>query len=226
MQNGQNNQNVQKQKMTEEELQRTQVLNFDTFKQVARYEKLSSKKPAMIFALLGVLAILIGGGYPIVQSQMQKKTESNSQSTVQARKKDAKAKQTELTCTRTKIANESITKLNEKLTIHYSFEDDKLTSLTKELILNVPEGSTDQSPMQTYLTALEPYLIQQDGYKISVKQIENGVITTTEVDYKKLDVSKVPELNQKNEFFNIIYIAGTKSSAISEDMASQQFICS
>ena len=73
MQNEQKNQNVQKQKMTEEELQRTQVLNFDTFKQVARYEKLSSKKPAMIFALLGVLAILIGGGYPIVQSQMQKK---------------------------------------------------------------------------------------------------------------------------------------------------------
>ena len=64
--------------------------------------------------------------------------------------------------------------------------------------------------MQTYLTALEPYLIQQDGYKISVKQIENGVVTTTEVDYKKLDVSKVPELNQKNEFFNIFNFDSSK----------------
>ena len=42
--------NVQKQQMSEEELQRTQVLNFDTFKQVARYEKISSKKPAIIVA--------------------------------------------------------------------------------------------------------------------------------------------------------------------------------
>ena len=69
--------NVQKQQMSEEELQRTQVLNFDTFKQVARYEKISSKKPAIIVALLGVLAIVIGGTYPIVQSQMAKSNEKN-----------------------------------------------------------------------------------------------------------------------------------------------------
>ena len=224
MQNEQKNQNVQKQKMTEEELQRTQVLNFDTFKQVARYEKLSSKKPAMIFALLGVLAILIGGGYPIVQSQMQKKSENNSQSTVQARKTN-KAVHSKLTCVKNNLGGGN--GLDEVLTIQYFFEDDKLTSLTKELKHTIIPGSPiGQTSLQNYLTALEPYLIQQDGYKISVKQIENGVITTTDADYKKLDVGKVPELNQTNNYFNIIYIAGTKSSAISEDMASQQFTCS
>ena len=81
MQNGQNqnqmqqNQQVQTQQMTEEELQRTQVLNFDDFKQVARYEKISSKKPAIIVALIGVLALIFGGSYSVVQSQMAKKTE-------------------------------------------------------------------------------------------------------------------------------------------------------
>lgn len=233
MQNGQNqnqmqqNQQVQKQQMTEEELQRTQVLNFDDFKQVARYEKISSKKPAIIVALIGVLALIFGGSYSVVQSQMAKKTEENNKSTVQARKKDVKEDKVELTCVRKKEALASVTGLNEELTIKYIFENDKLTSFTKELNLTIPEGSTTgESAVQTYLTALEPYLVQLDGYKISVKQVDKGVLTTTDVDYKTIDVTKVPELNQQNEYFNITYIAGTNKSAISQDMATQEYQCS
>lgn len=233
MQNGQNqnqmqqNQQVQKQQMTEEELQRTQVLNFDDFKQVARFEKISSKKPALIVALIGVLALIIGGSYPIVQSQMAKNKDESNKSTVQARKKDVKEDKTELTCTRSKMAPTSVTGLNEIITIKYIFENDKLTSFTKELSLTIPEGSTTgESLIQNYLTALEPYLVQLDGYKISVKQVDKGVLTTTAVDYQSLDVTKVPEINQQNEYFNIIYIAGTNKTAISQDMATQEYQCS
>ena len=142
-QNGQNQsqmqQQVQKQQMTEEELQRTQVLNFDTFKQVARYEKISSKKPAIIVALIGILAIVIGGTYPIVQSQMAKK-EQESKSSVQARKKEKKSVATELVCTQSTslVANG----LDQAISIKYNFIDNKLTSFTKELTLTVTAGST------------------------------------------------------------------------------------
>ena len=146
--------NAQKQQMSEEELQRTQVLNFDTFKQVARYEKISSKKPAIIVALLGVLAIVIGGTYPIVQSQMAKSNEKNK-STVQARKREVKPVASELTCTQTtpSVGNG----LDQTITIKYNFIDNKLTSFTKELNLGLTAGTTTgQVALQDFINALQP----------------------------------------------------------------------
>ena len=55
-----NNNNQVKQQLSEEELQRTQVLNFDDFKTTTRIEKAGSKKPAIIVAIIGLLSILIG----------------------------------------------------------------------------------------------------------------------------------------------------------------------
>ena len=215
--------NVQKQQMSEEELQRTQVLNFDTFKQVARYEKISSKKPAIIVALLGVLAIVIGGTYPIVQSQMAKSNEK-TKSTVQARKREVKPVASELTCTQTtpSVANG----LDQIITIKYNFIDNKLTSFTKELTLGVSTGSTTgPTALQEFINALQPFLVQKDGYSVTAKKIDNGVVTTTNVDYKTVDINSLPETNQKNGYFNVVYLADTNMEAIKEDMTTQKYTC-
>ena len=215
--------NVQKQQMSEEELQRTQVLNFDTFKQVARYEKISSKKPAIIVALLGVLAIVIGGAYPIVQSQMAKSNEKNK-STVQARKREVKPIASELTCTQTtpSVANG----LDQIITIKYNFIDNKLTSFTKELTLGVSTGSTTgPTALKEFINALQPFLVQKDGYSVTAKKIDNGVVTTTNVDYKTVDINSLPEINQKNGYFNVVYLADTNMEAIKEDMTTQKYTC-
>ena len=215
--------NVQKQQMSEEELQRTQVLNFDTFKQVARYEKISSKKPAIIVALLGVLAIVIGGTYPIVQSQMAKSNEKNK-STVQARKREVKPVASELTCTQTtpSVGNG----LDQTITIKYNFIDNKLTSFTKELTLGVSTGSTTgPTALKEFINALQPFLVQKDGYSVTAKKIDNGVVTTTNVDYKTVDINSLPEINQKNGYFNVVYLADTNMEAIKEDMTTQKYTC-
>ena len=215
--------NVQKQQMSEEELQRTQVLNFDTFKQVARYEKISSKKPAIIVALLGVLAIVIGGAYPIVQSQMAKSNEKNK-STVQARKREVKPVASELTCTQTtpSVGNG----LDQTITIKYNFIDNKLTSFTKELNLGLTAGTTTgQVALQDFINALQPFLVQKDGYSVTAKKIDNGVVTTTNVDYKTVDINSLPEINQKNGYFNVVYLADTNMEAIKEDMTTQKYTC-
>lgn len=215
--------NVQKQQMSEEELQRTQVLNFDTFKQVARYEKISSKKPAIIVALLGVLAIVIGGTYPIVQSQMAKSNEKNK-STVQARKREVKPIASELTCTQTtpSVGNG----LDQTITIKYNFIDNKLTSFTKELNLGLTAGTTTgQVALQDFINALQPFLVQKDGYSVTAKKIENGVVTTTSVDYKTVDINSLPEINQQNGYFNVMYLADTNMEAIKQDMTNYNYIC-
>ena len=46
-----------KQQMTPEELQRTQVLNFQDVEDLANFEKRTSKKPAIIIAILGIISI-------------------------------------------------------------------------------------------------------------------------------------------------------------------------
>lgn len=214
--------NVQQQ-MSEEELQRTQVLNFDTFKQVARYEKVSSKKPAIIVGLLGVLAIVIGGAYPIVQSQMAKNNEK-AKSSVQARKREVKSVASELTCTQTtpSVANG----LDQIITIKYNFIDNKLTSFTKELTLGVSTGSTTgPATLQEFINTLQSFLVQKDGYSVTAKKIDNGVVTTTSVDYKTVDINSLPEINQKNGYFNVVYLADTNMEAIKEDMTTQKYTC-
>ena len=78
----QNNQNqVIQQPMTQEELQRTQVLNLQEVEKVAKIEKSTSKKPALFFALLGILSITLGmllfividELYPRIKDTKQKK---------------------------------------------------------------------------------------------------------------------------------------------------------
>ena len=215
-------QEKEKQQMTEEELQRTQVLNFDDFKQAARYEKISSKKPAVVVALIGILAILVGAGYPVVQSQLSKKVD-NDKDVIQARKKD-KVIKSELTCTSTTPAGTN--GLDKTLTIKYEFNNEKLTGFTKTLDLKVTQGSAiGPKTLQDFITALEPYLIKKSGYEVSVQKLDNEVITTTEVDYDTIDINGIPDVNQSNSNFNVQYVVNTSKESIKQDMEKQEYTC-
>ena len=216
-------QEKEKQQMTEEELQRTQVLNIDDFKQTARYEKISSKKPAAFIAILGVIAILIGGSYPVIQSQMSKQKEDNTKSTIQTRKKEDTIK-SELTCTL--VSPNEANGLDKTMTIKYTFNNEKLIAFTKTLDLKVTTGSAiGPNSLQGYLTALDPYLIKKNGYEVTVKKLDNEVITTTEVDYNKLDVNSIPEANQSNSNYSVQYVVNTSKEAIKQDMEKQKYTC-
>ena len=221
----QNTQNEVKQQMTEEELQRTQVLNFDDFKKTARYEKLSSKKPAIIVALIGIFAIMIGGGIPIVQSGLAKSKEKKESSTFQARKKEDN-KKSEITCSKSALAGATMTGLNETMIITYKFEDEKLVSISKKLELSIPDGlATGPDILQGFQTALQPYLIQQNGYDLSVVKTEKGLITTTNVDYNTVDINSIPALNQGNGYFNVTYVKDSPKDSVIQDMTAQEYTC-
>ena len=91
--------------LSQEELQRTQVLNLKDVEEVASFERRTSKKPAIIIAVIGALMILFGSTFSVVQSMTAKKV--NEQKTVQKRKIDkttdnqAKVEQSYLNCTAT-----------------------------------------------------------------------------------------------------------------------------
>ena len=48
-----------KQELTKEQLQQTQVLNFQEVQKAIRFEKITSKKPAILVAVLGIISIII-----------------------------------------------------------------------------------------------------------------------------------------------------------------------
>ena len=65
-----------KSKQELEELTRTQVLNIQELENAAKYEKRTSKKPAVFFAVLGLLSISLGVSYPGIQSMMDDSSNS------------------------------------------------------------------------------------------------------------------------------------------------------
>lgn len=214
------NNNDKKQQLSEEELQKTQVLNLADFKKVTKLEKMCNKKPASIIALIGIIAIIIGAGYPAVQSLTSKTTKDDNK--VQARKveKDLSSK---LNCTKTTNVQDGTT---EKIVINYNFNNNKLKSFTKDYTLTVTPGSAiGENAIKTFKEALPKYLTQKSGYQISTKEIENGISVSIKVDYDKLNVNELPQVNQDNYRFNVTYVKDSTKESILKDMQNQEFSC-
>lgn len=216
--------NQVKQQLSEEELQRTQVLNFDDFKTTTRIEKAGSKKPAIIVAIIGLLSILIGTTYPGIQSLItNKKTEKSQVQTRKIEEKKENIVKSKLSCTKTNnIPDGTI----EKITINYEFENEKLKSFEKTVDITIAPGSMNgQAALDSFKTALPPFLTQKNGYDISTKEIENGIEVITKVDYEKLNINDLPQANQDNYRFNVTYLKDSTKESVLKDMQSQEFSC-
>lgn len=209
-----------KQQLSEEELQRTQVLNFDDFKATTRIEKIGSKKPAVIVATIGLIAIILGATYPGIQSLISNNKKEQPQ--VQTRKED-NIKKSKLNCTKTKNNPDGTV---EKITINYEFENDKLKSFEKIFELTIAPGAINgQSALQTFKTTLPSYLTQKNGYDIATKEIENGIEVITKVDYNKLNINELPQSNQADYRFNVTYIKDATKDSVLKDMQKEEFSC-
>lgn len=213
-----------KEQLSEEELQRTQVLNLADFKEVARIEKLTSKKPAIIVAIIGFVSISLGTIFPAVQS-VQARKESDSKSEVEARRETKlKAKQEKMNCKF--IAEKVADGTDQTLEFKFTFENNELVKLTKEFTMTeTPGSSTGAERVKAFTSALVPFLVQKSGYKTSVENKDKGVTTKIDIDYELLDMTQIPELNQKNYIYTIDYPAKANKDVIKNEMESKKFIC-
>lgn len=198
--NQENKNNIEKQQLSEEELQRTQVLNLEDFRNVARIEKIGSKKPAIIVALVGVFSILLGTAFPAYQSYSARKEAEKNGYSVEARKDEDAKEEKQLICTAESI-NEQF-KIKEEIETIYTFEDDKLQSLRKVYRLSKANNEEEVPFIETYKTAVPQYLIQVSGYSLTIKESDDAIINTTKVDFDSVDFSKIPQANLENFRFN------------------------
>lgn len=216
---------TQKEFMSQEELQRTQVLNLKDVQETVKYEKLHSKKPAIIVAIIGIVCLSIGSSFAFIQSMSARKAAKDAK--IESRKATPeKSDLTSLVC--------SLESLNEPdgtgktMVYTYVFKSNKLKSFTKaySMIPTVPGSEQSGQTVQSFINALQSFLVTIDGYKLTVApESTGGVITTTEVNFDLLDITQVPAANQSNFRFNIPYEAQTDLSAIKADMTKQGFKC-
>ena len=217
--------------LTHEELQKTQVLNLKEFSETVRFEKLTSKKPAIILAVIGALFITFGTTFQVVQSLNKKAdpvVEPRSAPIEEPREEVVMEEETTnekiLTCNQTIMANPDGT--DTSYTITYKFEEEKLVGFRKSFQVTVTPGSPlGPTTVQNYLIGYQPFLNQQEGYQISVVPIDNGLVATIEADYLKLDLTIFPPIQQTHFTTKIDYPLDTPFTQVQENMKTLGFNC-
>lgn len=205
-----------KRELTKEELQQTQVLNFQEVQKTIRFEKITSKKPAILVAILGIVSLLLG-------SSLQVATVLKSKPEVQKREVKPVIEVKNLECAKTTLNNPD--KTNTIYNITYKFENDKLVGFTKEYnvsaVLNQPEGNKS---IDNYINEYKELLNNSDGYKIDISSTSNTTISVkVVVDYKKLDLTKLNEKQQTKEFTKVEYKKNTSYKDIRSDALEKGF---
>ena len=207
--------------MTQEELQKTQVLNLQEVEEAVRYEKRTSKKPAIIAGIIGVFLLLLGGSYQVIHTYMAKQEEARM---IEKRKTAVEVKTETMVCSRTTLGNANGT--DNVFTIKYILEDGKLIEFTKSFsVTPTPGNPIGAQGIAGYLQAYKSFMNPTNGYKISVVENDKGFVTTVEVDLEKLSMDNLNPQQQKHQSTSVEYQFNTPREEIETDMTTQGFTC-
>ncbi|MBR3145657.1 MAG: hypothetical protein IKF47_00145 [Bacilli bacterium] len=203
--------------LTKEQLQQTQVLNFQEVQKTIHFEKVTSKKPAILIAVIGLISILFGGSLQIATSLNAKPQN------VQKREVKQNVIEKNLSCIKTTLDNPDGT--NTIYSITYKFEDDRLVGFTKLYNISATAGKeVGKKSIEKYIDEYKVLLNETPGYDIDISSTSNTTIAIKViVDYKKLDLTKLNALQQTKEFTKIDYNKNTSYKTIRSDSIEKGF---
>lgn len=203
--------------LTKDQLQQTQVLNFQEVQNTIHFEKVTSKKPAILIAIIGIISLLFGGSLQIATS-----LNSNSQ---KVQKRDIKQTMVtkELNCIKTNMNNPDGT--NTIYNIVYKFENDKLIGLTKEYNISaIPGKEEGKKSIENYSKEYQTLLNETKGYRISISSTSNTtLVIKVIVDYKELDLTKLNEIQNTKTVTKVDYNKNTLYNTIKNDALENGF---
>ena len=200
--------------ITPEELQKTLVLNLKDFEETARIEKITSKKPALTVALLGVFSIALGLGFPFIQSFTARTEEDNY----------VNSNEEKVLCNFDRLIDDGT---HVKCVAVLEFVDGGIVGFTRTTTINpIPGNGFGPSSIQTRNAIMQPLLTQMDGYKVTVQPtIEGGTIIETVVDYNTLDFTMFPGKQQTHYATSVDYASNTPKEQVIVDMGTRGFVC-
>ena len=212
--------------MTQQELQRTQVLNIDEVEKAVRYERISSKKPAIAVAVLGILLLAFGTTFQITDNlKANKKVEKRDIAEEVTKKEIVPTIATSsLNCNQTLLNNQDGT--DTIYTIKYDFEDNKLVGFTKSFTITPTVGNPlGATTVQNYTRDYQPFINPIEGYQISVVPNAGTLLVTVIVNFKKLDLTLLNPIQQTHFSTKIDYPLDTTKEVIQTEMINNGFVC-
>ena len=216
--------------ITPEELQKTLVLNLADFEETARIEKMTSKKPAITVALIGIFSIALGLGFPFIQSftadvNKDKNTiENREEYNKEEYESTEKENEDKILCNFDRLIEDGthVTSIAE-----IKFRNGGIVAFTRTTTINpIPGNGFGPSTIQTINTFIQPLLHQMNGYKVSVKPtVEGGTVIETVVDYDTLDFTMFPGKQQTHYATSVDYASNTPKDQVIADMGTRGFTC-
>ena len=214
------------QKISTEELARTQVLNLDDVQKLAKYEKLISKKPAFIVALIGAFSIVVGASAQTVVSLSQV-NEPTPMPKV-AKKVSTQKKETveNVICSQTTVNTGA--EINIKTTYDVEYRDNKMTTYTKTTDVT-PTSTTSVNALTSIQNGLVSFKAYEnnttDGYKIVVSNKETGYQVLVTIDPNKIDNTKLSPDVVANQFVNANITKDQTKEQIKSTLAGSGYTC-
>lgn len=205
-----------KKELTKEQLQQTQVLNFQEVQRTIRFEKITSKKPAIIVAVMGIISLIFGGTLQVANTLNSKKE------TVQKRE-IKQVVEKKLNTIKNTVDNPDGT--NTIYSINYKFENDKLVGFTKLYTITAAAGKeTGKKSIENYIKEFDNLLNETEGYSIEITSNSNTSITVkVVVDYKKLDLTRLNETQNTKPFTKVDYNKNTSYEIIKNNSEEDGF---
>ena len=216
---------AQRAQMSSKKLQETQVLNLKDVQEIARIERRTSKKPAIVVAIIGVFFLAIGGSFKVYEIMKSREPKIEKRA-IQEKKQDDNLIGEELKCSSILLNNPDGT--DTGYDISYNFKEKSLVGFTKVFSINaIANNPISSQTMHNYSVAYQSFLNQLDGYSITVvpNQDLTQIIVTVKVDLTRLDLTKLPEIQQTHFSTKVDYVSGTQKSVIQNDMITQGFTC-
>jgi hypothetical protein len=228
-----------KSKQELEELTRTQVLNIQELENAAKYEKRTSKKPAVFFAVLGLLSISLGVSYPGIQSMMDDSSTKKDNVTEQRQEEEkevsstATALQNTLTCSINQMNEAEATTTVTNYTFNFS-ETNTLASFEKTATISVttPVSATPASivSLDTALanlkqTVIAGYTLETTPTASTTPNVVDGYTAKLTVDFASFNPQTLTALHTSNVFANVEFSNQDTKDTITTRLTQQGFTC-
>ena len=222
-----------KNKSKDLELTKTLVLNFNEVEDIAKFEKKTSKKPAIIIAIIGLFAIFTGVIYPSVYSMVKKDNNISSDSKLRENTEVVNISDG-LTCM--KADTDSVNLLTNTTTYNFKFDKNGLSNYEKTLNIASTNPSLVETPkvMIDINSMVDPLIITPiTGYTLykSMKNdatnvnIVNNYTVKLVVDFTTFNSNSLSDQYNANDFFRVIYKKGDSFNNIKNSLSNMGCNC-
>ena len=222
-----------------EELTRTQVLNLQELEKAAKDEKRTNRKPAAIFAILGVFSISLGLCYPSINNMLSSRDVPETPTVSEQRQEETEetttteANPTTMTCTLTQNNDVELTSTTTTYTFQFldtgtlryyeKVEDIKATTE----VISTPASivSLDTSLSNLMQTQINGYLLEKTPTASTTPNVVDGYNAKMAVDLTMFDPTTLTDLHRTNTLANVEFTSADTKDTIQQALLANGYTC-